>query len=115
MSLADILINPPDPIFYTATILAYILSIVLSLYVCGVFKKCSEVMVYYYSLIFALIGYLLLIAGTMSEVILSILVFSLSYILLWLSYTRYTSSININGSSININGNLKRVLRQFLC
>jgi len=38
-------------------------------------KKCSEVMVVYYSLIFALIGFLLLIAGTMSEVILSILVF----------------------------------------
>jgi len=67
VSLADILINPPDPIFYTATILAFILSIVLSLYVCEELNECSEGMKFYYYFIFMILGFSLFIAMAMHE------------------------------------------------
>jgi len=75
VSLADILINPPDPVFYTATILAFILSLVLYFYVCYELEECSEGMALYYSLIFAILEISLLIAVMHIPYALIILVF----------------------------------------
>jgi hypothetical protein len=54
MSLVDILTNPPDPVFYTATIFAFISSIGLAWYACSV-ARCSDGMVAYYFSIYMII------------------------------------------------------------
>ncbi|MCC6054017.1 MAG: hypothetical protein LM589_01680 [Thermosphaera sp.] len=64
MSLIDILINPPYLVFAIATFFAFILSLVLAVYVCEGFEECSDDMATYYFFIFMLLGFSLLIVVT---------------------------------------------------
>ena len=65
MSLIDILINPPYLVFAIATFFAFILSIILVVYVCDE-EECSGDMEAYYLFIFMLLGFSLLIVFTAS-------------------------------------------------
>jgi hypothetical protein len=60
MSLVDILTNPPDLVFYMATLIAFILSIVLVGYVCEE-KRCSNAMKTYYLVISEILALLFLV------------------------------------------------------
>jgi hypothetical protein len=64
LSLIDILTNPPDLVFAIATFFAYILSLVLAVYVCDEFEECSDNMATYYLSIFTLLGLSLFIVAT---------------------------------------------------
>ena len=55
MSLVDILTNPPDLVFYTAILLAYISSMILAWYACTV-ERCSDAIVFYYSILYGILG-----------------------------------------------------------